>query len=352
MIHNIFLKLEERHYQRVRVNVEGIHIYYSKRDAQAYVVAVFHFSLLNELDKNQYEHIINQIKVKFKDKGYEQVFFLGILCSEKVNHVKEFCVDLDNHWILDLLEKKLIIYENQPLEYLDIRNIIEEVIEQSRYHEGENLYQPISVENRETSSRIKIFSLYNSIIIGINLLIFMYLELLGSTMDTEFMLRHGALYWPYVMDKKEWYRVFTYMFLHYGLGHLFNNMIILAFIGDNLERAVGRIRYIIIYLGTGVIAGIASMGYNMLQKDNVVAVGASGAIFGVVGGLLYVVIVNHGQLENMSARRLILFAVLSIYSGFINQGTDNVAHIVGFIVGILITIILYKKPKKSEVPDS
>ena len=349
MISKISLKLEERQYHRVKVNVEGITLYYSVINDQAYLVVIFNDSLLNQLNINQYEHIIYQMKVNFLNKRYKSVSLLSILCTGKADSVKEFCVDTDNHWILDIDQEKLIIYENQESNYLNLKNVIQELIdEQVRSNRGTSYQQEYRSEG-DTTHKYKMFSLYNSVIIVVNILVFVILEWLGSTKDTRFMLSHGALYWPYVIREGQWYRVFTYMFLHFGIGHIFNNMMILAFLGDNLERAIGKSRYVMVYLGTGVIAGLASMGYNMLQKYNVIAVGASGAIFGVVGSLLYVVIVNRGHLENMSAKRLFIFAILSIYSGFTSQGTDNIAHVAGFIAGFIISIILYKKPKKSEV---
>jgi rhomboid protease GluP len=250
-----------------------------------------------------------------------------------------------------------------------MRITIEEVLrpiliepEINRYGEGEiktfhsknnNSNSSNSYSNKNLShrkySRSRYFTIFNTLIILINCILFLVLEKNGSTTDTEYMLNNGAMFWPYVVNYKEYYRLFTYMFLHFGIQHLANNMIVLAFIGDNLERATGKIRYILIYLGSGVIAGVTSMGYNMLQNNNVVAVGASGAIFGVVGSMLYIVIVNRGRLEDISSGQLILFAFFSIYSGFTSQEIDNVAHIAGFIAGILITALIYSKPKKREV---
>ena len=78
----------------------------------------------------------------------------------------------------------------------------------------------------------------------------------------------------------------------------------------------------------------------------VVSAGASGAVFGVVGGLFYAVLVNRGRLEDLSTRQLVVMIVLSLYLGFTESGVDNIAHIGGLILGILAGILLYRKPKK------
>ena len=103
--------------------------------------------------------------------------------------------------------------------------------------------------------------------------------------------------------------------MHAGFSHIFNNMLVLFFIGDNLERAVGHIRYFIMYIAGGLLANIAALIYYNIADVNVCCVGASGAIFSVVGALFYIVLVNKGQLEDLSASKLGLFIVMSIYLG-------------------------------------
>ena len=78
----------------------------------------------------------------------------------------------------------------------------------------------------------------------------------------------------------------------------------------------------------------------------IVSAGASGAIFGVVGGLLTAVLKNKGRLEDLNIRQLAIMAALSLYLGFTERGVDNVAHIAGLAMGILFGMILYRKPKR------
>ena len=78
----------------------------------------------------------------------------------------------------------------------------------------------------------------------------------------------------------------------------------------------------------------------------VVSAGASGAIFGVVGGLLTAVLRNKGRLEDLNIRQLVFMAALSLYLGFTESGVDNVAHVAGLLLGILFGLILYRKPKR------
>ena len=80
----------------------------------------------------------------------------------------------------------------------------------------------------------------NLIIAVANILVFLVLSFLGDTENAAFMAAHGASVTAYV-EQGEYYRLFTCMFLHFGLEHLFYNMLVLIFLGDALEEAVGKV---------------------------------------------------------------------------------------------------------------
>lgn len=188
-------------------------------------------------------------------------------------------------------------------------------------------------------------SYVTGILIAVNIIYFLYLEIAGSSEDILFMLNHGAMFAPAVLIGKEYYRLLTAMFMHFGIDHIINNMIVLFALGDNLERALGHIKYLIFYL----ICGIGSNAISMILsgvESGAVSAGASGAIFGVVGGLLYAVSINRGRLEDLSTRQLVVMIALSLYLGFTESGVDNVAHISGLLLGIIFGIVLYRKPKR------
>ena len=85
--------------------------------------------------------------------------------------------------------------------------------------------------------------------------------------------------------------------------------------------------------------------WSMMKDEYSVSGGASGAIFGVVGALLVIVIRNRGQLEDLNSRQLMLFAGFSIYHGVMSAGIDNMAHISGFVIGALLGGLLYRRKR-------
>ena len=191
----------------------------------------------------------------------------------------------------------------------------------------------------------------NLTIIAVNFMYFGYLEIIGDTENTMFMVAHGALYLPAVL-RGEYWRLLTSVFMHFGIGHIVNNMLILYVLGDNLERALGSVKYLILYIVSGIGANCVSLWYDQtlaLQRTAVsVSAGASGAVFGVIGGLLYAVSVNRGRLEDLSTRQLAVMILLSLYFGFTSTGVNNAAHIAGLAIGIIMGLILYRKPRRNN----
>ena len=182
----------------------------------------------------------------------------------------------------------------------------------------------------------------NMALVACNVIVFVVLELLGSTQDTLFMVKHGASFAPYILEGgKEYLRLLYSVFLHFGPEHLFHNLIGLFFLGDYLERAMGHVRYLVFYLLCGVGASVCSMTVHAFAEPFTVSAGASGAICGVVGGLLWVVIANRGRLEEMTTARVGFLIFYLIYGGLQSTGVDNIAHISGALLGFLLAWILY-----------
>lgn len=186
-------------------------------------------------------------------------------------------------------------------------------------------------------------SFINAGLIIANVLVFVLMELIGDTEDAAFMKAHGASYLPLVVMNREYYRLFTAMFLHFGASHLINNMLVLLALGNRLEQALGHVRYLFLYIISGISANIVSLAVQGSMGRANVAAGASGAIFGVVGGLAYVIAINHGQVDGLTNRQLGFIVLFTLYHGFTASGVDNAAHIGGLISGFILGILLYRK---------
>ena len=181
-----------------------------------------------------------------------------------------------------------------------------------------------------------------------NIIVFLLLSFGGRMEDGMYMLEHGAMYVPFVVEYKEYYRLFTCMFLHFGFSHLMNNMLTLVVIGWNVEMFVGKIRFLVIYFLSGLGGNLLSMAVDIWKQDYSVSAGASGAIFGLTGTMLCLAILNHGRAGNITKQGMIVMIFISLYTGFTSGGVDNFAHIGGLLTGCLVTTLLcWKRNSKS-----
>ena len=126
-------------------------------------------------------------------------------------------------------------------------------------------------------------------------------------------------------------------------------MLGLLVLGEKMEKALGHIKYLIVYLASGVAANGRSLAVQVRTGAASVSAGASGAIFGVVGGLVYVIAIQHGQLDGLTNRQLGFMVLLTLYHGFTSTGVDNVAHIGGLISGFILGILLYRRKHAARI---
>lgn len=184
---------------------------------------------------------------------------------------------------------------------------------------------------------------------AVNVLVYLYVEWNGSSYDTDFMLQMGAVSESLVLQQYEFYRLVTHFFLHFGFEHLLNNMISLLILGYALENVLGGIRYLILYFLSGILAGLTSIVYNIsVIGEDTVSCGASGAIYGLTGALLFLLILGNRRKRTTEVPRYLLFIAVSLYSGMQDPTIDNSAHIGGFVTGFIICLIM-TRTKQMEV---
>jgi rhomboid protease GluP len=188
-----------------------------------------------------------------------------------------------------------------------------------------------------------------SILLLVNILVFLVVDFTGGSENTRHMLNCGAAYTPYILYSHQYYRLFTCMFLHFGMEHLANNMLVLFVLGGRLERTIGKIRFLLVYFLGGICGNILSVYMDLKSGEYAVSAGASGAVFAVLGALIYLIIRRKGSIEGLSTRQILFMAVLAVYLGFAGSGVDNAAHIGGLIGGFLLTPLISHQRKMRNV---
>lgn len=183
------------------------------------------------------------------------------------------------------------------------------------------------------------------ILIIINIAVFITMVVCGLgiiSFKGKDLLVWGANYRPLTMDG-QWWRLLTNTFLHGGIMHVFANMYGLLFVGIFLEPLLGKTRMLAIYLTTGILASAASIWW----YEATVSVGASGAIFGLYGLFLALMVTKifHPEFSKVFLSSTLIFVGFNLLMGFAG-GIDNAAHIGGLVSGFLIGLMLYPSLKR------
>jgi len=182
-------------------------------------------------------------------------------------------------------------------------------------------------------SRVKNWKKIPYVSIGlvvINVVLFL-IEELGQVE----LFQAGALNVEDVLIRGEYERFIYSMFLHASVEHLFNNMVMLYFMGTMIEKEIGHLSYGIIYFISGIGGGLLSLYVKLVQGNPFGSVGASGAIFGLDGLLLAMVLFYRKPMPMVTPLRVCLMIILSLYGGLTAGNVDNAAHIGGLLVGLI-----------------
>lgn len=182
----------------------------------------------------------------------------------------------------------------------------------------------------------------SGVLVAANVIVYLICTFTGNL-----LYNIGELDAAAVLLRGEYGRIIYSMFLHAGIDHLFNNMVILFFLGAMIEKVTGHIQLLLIYLLSGIGANICSLLYKVMTMDSMASVGASGAIFGLDGVLLAWILLDRQAMPDVTPRRVLLMIVLSLYSGFTAHNIDNAAHagglLTGFAAGALLCALRRRK---------
>lgn len=322
-------------YQKITLNIPGIFLNVKTSAKSTLAIVTVDEQSGNIYTKEQFENISLQIRNFIQNNNCLRYRFLYIIISDDDNCIKRLLSNDVSYWRIVPCANRLMIFETACDDFLVLREPIENMLLQTS--KKSDLNDSTSIFDKEVNVRLAVMNIG---IIVLNVIIFIVISIL-SPPGSDDISDKLALDWTLVINHGEFYRLLTCMFVHAGIDHIYNNMIVLLFIGSYFELAIGRMNYIIVYFSSGIIAGLTSMFYNMSKNNYVQSVGASGAIFGIIGGMTAIILVKYFHKNNLDLKKIIFIAFLSLYSGFSSQGVDNAAHVGGFISGFLISFIIY-----------
>lgn len=376
-------------YRYCQTNLAEAGIYYKYYQVGFHIVMALDLSGGNRFSVQQYrsmeEHAMDlfyhpQGRLGDFPDGFPvyHVEMLTLLIGGDSGVERKVCAECRNVWVYQPQSGRLLIYENQPGDFFGLRGALEQGAgtggagemarqgtgaggwaETSRQGAGgwaETSWQGTGTAyaSAQNTAKNRLGILWKNIraeyvtiaLVVVNVITYLVLEWLGDTTNGFFMAEHGAMYPDFIRINHEWWRIITAGFLHFGVVHLVNNMVILYCMGSRLERVTGHLKFFLIYLVSLIGAGLLSYGMMLRTGDYAVSAGASGAIFGVIGGFLWIVILHRGRFEQITTWGIMMMIVLTIYYGFSSAGIDNWGHIGGLLAGFAATVILYHRNRQ------
>ncbi len=323
----IWLENVEGPYRIIRINSNHIH------NEEQYKFDIFRTTkIIDQIKKKTLSLKVNTLNILINvDDNLTFLEENNNISSIIVNDVQEITNNKNMLEIFPNLKNKLL----KDLEGIDLLvNVTNDI-------------NAKSVKENETYT--KIFTPKKAIItpmlITICFLTFIAMYIFGSgSEDIKTLLLFGANSQALIKAGQVW-RLVTSIFLHIGLVHLLVNMYALFIIGRQLEGFIGKTKFLIVFLGSGIIGSLLSV-----VMHSAISAGASGAIFGLLGSLLYFGYHYRLYLGAVLKTQIIPVIILNLIIGFLLPGIDNFAHIGGLVGGYLITMALGipGKDNKSE----
>jgi len=292
-----------------------------------------------DFDKFKLARIVSQVKKK--------------TLSFKVK-VLNIYTDIEDTKILS--DNDIYISKEKDINNPKLINIFPNIVEKTERKENGIEYfvkvtDNINKKNEKRSKMAeKIFSykkpIITYIIISLCILLFGAMYMFGNGSEDKLTLLAFGANLDLLVESGQIYRLFTCIFLHIGIFHLVCNMYSLYVIGKEVESLYGKLKFLIIYILSGICGSILSLAFNA----NTISAGASGAIFGLLGAMLYFGYYYRTYLGASIKSSVLPVIILNLIIGFLNPGIDNSAHIGGLVAGIFSSMLV-GVPDKSGKRD-
>lgn len=334
------------------INVQGVkdEIWLENLNGPYRIIRISCNSIINEeqfeFDIFKMKHIMRQIKKKtmsFKINALNICLDLSKKVDEgNIKNIETIRVED----IKDIFNSEIVkSFPSIKNELLDTDDGLELII---------NVTNDINEKTEKENEKFNdVFSpkriIFTNIISLICILMYVIVGVYGNNFfnfDANVLAKFGANN-ILLVKNGEIYRLLTCAFLHVGLIHLVVNMYSLRVIGPSVEGLIGKGKFVFIYLISAISASLMSL---VFVDSNIVSVGASGAIFGLMGALLYFGYHYRLYLNDAIKTQIIPVILFNLIIGFMMPGIDNGAHIGGLIGGYLATMAIGIK-NKSEKKD-
>ncbi|MDD3368624.1 MAG: rhomboid family intramembrane serine protease [Lachnospiraceae bacterium] len=336
-------------YQKIVSNLPEFTMYF--RVETAFVNLLFLIDYRNELyiTTDQYDEIKKKMKALFVEKGIREIHTLSLILTENCEKAEQLVKQDSFAWIINKTNRQLVIPVDKTEDYYGFRGQLQEFLKHLP-EEIEELADEEIVFNKEKQVagikvKRKAMPWMTIALVTVNVIIYLLCALSGNVLYNIGVFDKIA-----ILQNGEYYRIISSMFLHADVSHIFSNMLILFLAGELVERHRGHLWFAIYYFAAGIGGNLLYLYYEIMSDDYTASLGASGAVFGIVGAILALTILSKGKLESVTIGRVAFMIFYSGYSGLTSSYVNNVAHLGGVVTGFVVAIVveIFRKITKRE----
>ena len=304
----------------------------------------------------QMDGFVTYLKEKLTYGKNKDVHFLRVICADSAYIVQRCDSRKENEWYIDTAAADLIVPEWSAEDFYGLRGKLEILLAESGFDMGivaETVQAEAESAQRSVErSRVNpqagrsytagpvydtsavTWLTYGLIIVNVVMYI---MQMTGVVDEDAYVLTNDIIGKPL-----EWYRFLTYGFLHGSIAHIINNMIVLYAAGSALEKMSGRIAYTVVYFVSLIAGGVFSVWYHTNAGILYTSLGASGAIYGLTGGVIAgILMLGYMRRRESVIRVIIAVALLFIPVNSSDGATvDLAAHLGGFVAGFILEGII------------
>ncbi len=325
--------ITEKNYNPMIIHGLNDEIWLENLDSDYKIVRIVSHHIHNkeqlDFDKFKLSRIVKQIKKK--------------TLSLKVK-VLSIYTDIEDEKLLS--DNDIIVTKEEDINNPKLTNVFPDIVEKTeRKEDGLEYFMKITDNiNKKNEAKNKtaerIFSYKKPIvtytIIAICIFMFMMMYIFGQGSEDNYTLLKFGASLDILIKNGEYYRLFTCIFLHIGIVHLLCNIYSLYIVGKEVENLYGKLKYLIIFILSGICGSILSLAFN----SNTIGAGASGAIFGLLGAFLYFGYYYRAYLGNSITRAILPVLIVNLIIGLMSSSIDLAAHIGGLVGGILVSMMV------------
>lgn len=325
--------ITEKNYNPMIIHGLNDEIWLENLDSDYKIVRIVSHHIHNkeqlDFDKFKLSRIVKQIKKK--------------TLSLKVK-VLSIYTDIEDEKLLS--DNDIIVTKEEDINNPKLTNVFPDIVEKTeRKEDGLEYFMKITDNiNKKNEAKNKtaerIFSYKKPTvtyaIIAICIFMFMMMYIFGQGSEDNYTLLKFGASLDILIKNGEYYRLFTCIFLHIGIVHLLCNIYSLYIVGKEVENLYGKLKYLIIFILSGICGSILSLAFN----SNTIGAGASGAIFGLLGAFLYFGYYYRAYLGNSITRAILPVLIVNLIIGLMSSSIDLAAHIGGLVGGILVSMMV------------